>query len=145
MREDVVAAAIIRRADGILLVHNYWPAGDAWNLPGGRKEPGEAVVDAVAREVREETGLLVTAARPAYVFDVHDPARDFHLLWHVFTCTADGEAAMPDGDEFVREVAWVPIDRLDQYLWPSYLAPVRDVLAGASQGYYLNRNAGWGR
>jgi 8-oxo-dGTP diphosphatase len=35
------------------------PARGRWTLPGGRVEPGEPVLEAVAREVVEETGLRV--------------------------------------------------------------------------------------
>ena len=144
MHDDILAAAIVRRRDSVLLVHNHWPAGEAWNLPGGRREPGEPLTGTLARELQEETGLELTGSQLAYVFDVHDPPRDFHLLWHVFACEASGEAHAPPGDEFVRAVAWVPVDRLAEYLWPSYCQPLLEYLQGRSQGYYVNLQASWG-
>ena len=41
----------------VLLVHNT--DGGGWSLPGGKVEYGETLVEALNREVREETGLLV--------------------------------------------------------------------------------------
>jgi mutator protein MutT len=38
-----------------------------YHLPGGRIEAGEAFFDALAREVREETGLSIEPVRPLYV------------------------------------------------------------------------------
>lgn len=48
------------RLERVLLqnrVKNDWKG---YTLPGGHVEPGESFVDAVAREMREETGLTVT-------------------------------------------------------------------------------------
>jgi 8-oxo-dGTP diphosphatase len=47
---------------GILLVCQR--EGAIWSTPGGVIEPDETPADAVVREVREETGLLVRPDRP---------------------------------------------------------------------------------
>ena len=54
--------AVIQRADGRLLLikRGNEPGRGLWSLPGGRVEPGESDEAAVAREVAEETGLVVT-------------------------------------------------------------------------------------
>ena len=54
--------AVISGSDGRLLLiqRGNEPGRGLWSLPGGRVEPGESDEAAVAREVAEETGLVVT-------------------------------------------------------------------------------------
>lgn len=56
--------------------------------PGGTVEPGEAPIEAVAREVREESGLALDGWREAVSFETGGQR------WHCFT-TAPG-VVLPD-------------------------------------------------
>ena len=55
--------AVVHDPGGRLLLirRGHAPHAGSWSLPGGRVEPGETIEQAVEREVREETGLLVRA------------------------------------------------------------------------------------
>src|SRR5207247_9792565 len=56
-----VFALIFNNEKQILLGHRR--DIDWWNLPGGGMESGETVDEALCREVREETGLVVKVER----------------------------------------------------------------------------------
>lgn len=56
VRDDAGRLLLVRRANE--------PGRGLWSLPGGRVEPGESAEQALVREVREETGLLVTVGPP---------------------------------------------------------------------------------
>lgn len=58
--DPAVIMAITREADGAMLLgrHAAWPA-NRWSTLAGFVEPGETLEDAVRREVREETDIVV--------------------------------------------------------------------------------------
>lgn len=55
-----VAALVFDDAGRVLLIERGQPPGvGLWSVPGGRLELGEALAAGVAREVHEETGLII--------------------------------------------------------------------------------------
>lgn len=103
-----VGAVVV--VDGALLVvrRGRDPARGLWSLPGGRVEPGEALAEAVAREVKEETGLDVEVGELAGVFEVIDGAH-FVVIDYFATCPV-GQAPRAGSD--AAEVRWVPVAEL---------------------------------
>lgn len=59
----------------VLLTKKHGPSmlHGKFNYPGGKIEPGETPAQAAAREVAEETGLVIAAEDLAYVDEVHVP------------------------------------------------------------------------
>lgn len=102
--------AIIRHDGRLLLVRRGRPPGEGlWSVPGGRVEPGETPAQALAREVREETGLEVRVGglagrveRPGLAGAVYDIAD------HV--CDVVG-GELRAGDD-AAEVRWASYDDL---------------------------------
>jgi len=76
----VGVGAIVFDAEGrVLLVERGKPPGvGLWSVPGGKLEPRETLAQAVAREVREETGLIVEVGTLACVLE--RMADDYHFV-----------------------------------------------------------------
>ena len=97
-------SAIVRDADERVLFMRRADDG-RWGLPAGAIDPGESPAEAIAREVREETGLVVRPARVAGVFGGagyrHRYPNGDEVEWTVavFDCeVVGGELAPRDGE-----------------------------------------------
>ena len=100
-----VAAGLIMRADGSLLLAERpgdKPWSGWWELPGGKIEPGESVLQALARELKEELDIEVTEATP-WVTHVHEYPKNIVRLSF---CRVTGWNGTPTGIEG-QTLAWV--------------------------------------
>ncbi|MEJ7604240.1 MAG: NUDIX hydrolase [Kofleriaceae bacterium] len=76
-----VGAIVFDEAGRVLLVKRGRPPDvGLWSVPAGKLEPHETLAQAVAREVREETGLIVEVGALACVVERMD--RDLERGYH---------------------------------------------------------------
>jgi len=146
-REFVVAAAILLDAQGrVLLVGNDWQGyGNVrWTLPGGVVERGESTLDALSREVREETGLTITAIQHlAYAVHVEDERRDDRAVSFAFLAAYDGLLNPRDPDGFIVEARFVPVDEVERIIpIPPLRQPLANYLRDRVPGRFYSY-AGW--
>ena len=146
-REFVVAAAILLDARGrVLLVGNDWQGfGNVrYTLPGGVVERGESTLDALSREVMEETGLKVTRVEHlAYSVHVEDVRRNDRALSFAFVATYDGLLNPRDPDGFIVEARFFPVDEVEKMIpIPPIREPLTNYLRDGKAGRFY-AYAGW--
>jgi len=123
VRDWLVAGAVIEGPDGVLLVQNRRRNGSHdWSPPGGVIDEGETVLDGLTREVREETGLEVTAWEgPIYEIEVVAPDLGWRLRVESFVALAyDGELVVDDPDGIVVDACFVAAEHCARHLGGSF-------------------------
>ncbi|WP_122745705.1 Nudix family hydrolase [Pseudomonas viridiflava] len=133
MKRIHVAAAVIRGADGKILIAKRADSqhqGGLWEFPGGKVEEGEPVETALGRELQEELGIVVTAARP--LIKIQHDYSDKHVLLDVWEVSAfTGEPHGAEGQPLV----WASSRELANYDFPAANRPI--VAAARLPGEYL--------
>jgi 8-oxo-dGTP diphosphatase len=92
----------VERGDELLLVCNRRRNGTHdWSPPGGVIDQGETLIDGLAREVVEETGLVVSSwAGPLYEIEVEAIDLGWRLrveTWRALEYSGELTVADPDG------------------------------------------------
>ncbi|MDO8391846.1 MAG: NUDIX hydrolase [Actinomycetota bacterium] len=139
MRRWTVGGALIRHDDGLVLVGNRRRDRSLeWTPPGGVIDHGETLLGGLAREVLEETGLVVTSwHQRCYTVTVDAPDMGWRLrveAWEAAVVTGDIVVADPDGIvEEVRHASLAEAPGLLQFSPPWVHTPVGAWLDGSSE------------
>lgn len=120
-----VGAIVVR--DGRIVVgrRRGTHGGGSWSPPGGKLDAGEHPIDAVRRELREETGLIACTVEPIrWTSDVIADSGQHYVTLHHLVVVADGEPEVREPDK-VETWRWCAWNALPEPLF----APVASLLA----------------
>lgn len=127
------SALLVRdEANRILLgKRNKDPQRGSWVIPGGKIHAFESIAEAAARELREETGLIVEVGEHFNVYEIINPPNEHRIVIYSWGKVVSGEARASDDISELKffelaELGEVPVTPL-----------VRRVLADA--GFILDR------
>lgn len=112
MERIPAAGAVVTDDQGrvLLVQRGKQPQLGRWSVPGGSVEPGEGLAEAAAREVLEETGLVVEVGRELWVVDLPGgPGRTYEV--HDFAARVIG-GTLQAGDD-AADARWFAVEELD--------------------------------
>jgi 8-oxo-dGTP diphosphatase len=141
--QRISAGGIVIRNGKVLLVHHYEKDRfDFWVMPGGGIEGDEGIFRAAEREVWEETSLIVTAEKIAYVEDFIDEGKYVCKFW-VCCSFENGELSTEHKDAnegYLRDAKFFSTEELRRVnAFPLILKDIfwRDLEAGFPTIKYL--------
>ena len=121
-----VAAAVVVDEHGRVLISQrpgHVHQGSLWEFPGGKLEAGETAETGLKRELHEELGITVQAARP--LIRVYHAYPDKSVLLDVWRVTRySGEPAGLEG----QPIDWVAVDELGDRAFPAADAAILKAL-----------------
>jgi 8-oxo-dGTP diphosphatase len=117
-----IASAVITHEGKVLLVRRRVKEGAlSWQFPSGEVEPGEPADKAAVREVREETGLIVSESN---ILGERIHPNTGRKMIYVACSVIEGEAKVVDDDE-LDALAWVDHADLTDYVPYGFYEPVQ--------------------
>lgn len=108
--------------DNILILKDN--GTDWWDLPGGHLDEGETAYDSLVREIMEETGLEVTEANEAGVYQLHLGDSDRAVSF--FTVHVTGEIQL---SEEHTDYVWINADEIDEFNLGVFAPVIKAILS----------------
>ena len=121
-----VSAAIIRNGKVLVVRRARKPALSLYTLPGGTVEAGETLIDAVVREVREETSLDIEPVALAGHREViaRDAQRRIERHFVILSFAARWRAGEPVLNDELDDARWLDPAELTAYRTTEGLAEI---------------------
>ena len=112
---SVVAVIVNEREEVLLTRRNVSPFHGEWVMPGGKIDLGEAISEALKREVQEEVGIEVETEALIDVFEHLTPGKEnCHFVILYYRCRPLHWTIHHNPDE-ISAAQWVPRSELPRY------------------------------
>ena len=119
MRWVRAAGGMVTRGDGMMLLILR---NGRWDLPKGKVEAGETLLEAALREVEEETGMKVhlSPIKTYHIFNLYGGWHMKQTSWFPMTVAEGSTVGKPQQEEGITAVEWVTPDEWHRRLEGSY-------------------------
>lgn len=117
-----VVAVVTNETGEVLVLDHFIRPGASWGLPGGFIEPGEQPREAIARELREETGLELENVE---LIRIRTIRRHIEILFR-----AEGRGLARVSSREIRDLGWFSADALPPKMSEPQKELVRELLDG---------------
>jgi len=119
----IAAGGLVQNSKGeFLLIYRR----GFWDLPKGKLDAGELITECAVREVQEETGIQTLELGPFICTTTHHYFDKWlnkdvvkHTHWYIML-SLENEALVPQTEEDIEKIEWVPREQLPQYLLQTY-------------------------
>jgi NADH pyrophosphatase NudC (nudix superfamily) len=123
-QRPAVITAIVTSKQGVLIGKRN-DGKPPWTFIAGENEPGESPADTIVREVKEETGLRITAGR--IIGERVHPKTGRHMVYVAAAPVGSTLNVFVGDEDELAEVRWASLAEADVLL-PGMFEPVREHL-----------------
>ena len=110
-----VGIVVLRENKVLLIQRNKAPDKGQWSIPGGKQRLGETVMQAVRRELLEETGVKIEKPTLIDVVDVIVPDDNGKIQYHYTLVDYQAEWLSGEGNsaDDADDIKWATFDELN--------------------------------
>lgn len=116
-----VGAIVFNKENKVLMLDHVLRPASGWGIPGGFIEANESPIQAIERELLEETGLVI---KDVEIFQIRVDYRHVEML---VSASAEGEGEVKSFE--IKQLGWFKVDELPEKMSPFYKQIIREVLS----------------
>jgi len=104
-----VVSCYVEHDGEILLLHrcNHKSEGGKWGVPAGKIDMGENELQAMIRELKEETGYKIESSKVEYLTKVYVKYPDYHFIYHMFRTQVDNKLEVALSTNEHKDYKWI--------------------------------------
>jgi 8-oxo-dGTP pyrophosphatase MutT (NUDIX family) len=104
-----VASCFFEQGGKFLLLHRLdsKPQGDTWGVPAGKVEEGESSINAICREIIEETGYDHFDVLPELTHTIFVKYSDYDFIYYIYGLTIEKDYSVKIDPSAHKDFKWV--------------------------------------